>query len=110
MPSYDAAKIKAAGQTYLPAISKVLRDTHKEFSETSYNWSAPFAADDAALWAEACGAFKSILDLSADRIDEAARALVTIADRYQQHEDQASGGLIDIFERGGGDTDKHPPG
>jgi hypothetical protein len=110
MPSYDAAKIRAAGETHLPEISNVLRETHRQFKETSYDWSKPFAPDDAKLWAEACRAFEGILELSAMNIDDAAKALVAIADRYQQHEDKASRELIDIFERRGGESDKHPPG
>lgn len=90
MPLIVIESIKKVGDTGLPHIATEMRLTASEVRGAEGirglfrdDWGHPLKAD----WENACYGLYTVLTQSAEYLDEAARSLVMIAERYRAVED-----------------------
>lgn len=109
--SYDTDDLKTVGNKYLPRIAENTEEAIGNFEKTGDDWwpmfaeSLFFAPDPDTegyfshrgdmytksweAWVEVCRGFRDLLQESQARIEDAAKAVVKVAEEYADAETQA---------------------
>jgi hypothetical protein len=104
----DPDRLRDVGQIDLPDLAETLRSARAALQDTEDSWASAFREDRTPMgsmysdvaddWSSTCWSFVAVLSESADRIDRAGEALVTIADDYQAGDAGTAGVLDGVFD------------
>jgi hypothetical protein len=111
MPSHDAKKIRRVGEVHLPHLAEVAVEAFCSLDGTSGSWAAPFRDlpippfippmyyQSGQEWCSAAQEFYEILVETRHRLEEAAEAVIQIADNYDDAEAEGARILGEVEQR-----------
>jgi hypothetical protein len=104
----DPDRLRDVGLVDLPGLAETLRSARSALQDTKDSWASAFREDRTPMgtmysdvaddWSSTCWSFFFVLSESANRIDRAGDALVTIADDYRAGDAGSAGRLDGVFD------------